>query len=73
MIDEATILKIKNLPPKYQQEVKNFVEFLETKKNVNTGIKKRKTGVGKGSFTFMADDFDAPLKFCEEENNNPVY
>jgi mRNA-degrading endonuclease RelE of RelBE toxin-antitoxin system len=64
MIDDVTLEKVKHFPPQYQQQVKNFIEFLEERK-INlpqTEKKRRGFGAGKGFVIFMADDFDAPLE-----------
>ena len=64
MIDDATLEKVKTFPIKYQDEVKNFIEFIEEKKIMEEppSLKKRKAGMFKGLVKYMADDFDAPLE-----------
>lgn len=66
MIDDATLEKVKNFPPAYQQEVKFFIEFLEEKKMGKVGEGKRGFGTGKGLVISMADDFDDPLEDFKE-------
>ena len=54
--------KYQALPPVYQAEVADFVEFLATRKAINKP-NERKTpvfGSAKGQFQ-MSPDFDAPL------------
>ena len=55
--------EISSLPDNLQQEVADFVGFLQHKAKTNSAsgkIKERKFGYGKGSFE-MAPDFDEPL------------
>ena len=52
--------EISTLPASLKQEVKDFVEFLKTKKKSKSKIKERKFGCSKGLFK-MHDDFDKPL------------
>jgi mRNA-degrading endonuclease RelE of RelBE toxin-antitoxin system len=66
MIDEATLEKVKKFPPRYQDEVKDFIEFLEEKKIAKPEITERKPGTGKGTFTFMSPDFDEPMDEFKE-------
>jgi mRNA-degrading endonuclease RelE of RelBE toxin-antitoxin system len=66
MIDEATLKKVKKFPPQYQNEVKNFIEFLEEKKILKSLLTERKPGTGKGTFTFMSPDFDKPMEEFKE-------
>ncbi|MFN8347646.1 MAG: DUF2281 domain-containing protein [Spirosomataceae bacterium] len=65
--------KTKLLPPELQQEVLDFVEFLGTKKSVNSTYSEEQFpqlpntfGAGRGLVTYMADDFDAPLDDLKE-------
>ena len=52
-----------SLPKDLQQEVVDFMEFLQTKrtKTSSSTIPKRKAGLRKDLIQYMADDFDAPL------------
>lgn len=66
-------IKASQLPPEMQQEVLDFVEFLGTKKSVNSTYSEEqfpqlpnKFGAGKGLVTYIADDFDAPLDDLKE-------
>lgn len=53
--------KINNLPPKYRQEVEDFVDFIWEKKVPALSDKKeRVSGQLKGKVR-MSEDFDAPL------------
>lgn len=54
--------KYQTLPPAYQAEVADFVEFLATRKAISKPVE-RKTpifGSARGQFQ-MSHDFDAPL------------
>lgn len=63
MIDELTLEKVKRFPPEYQQEVKDFIDFIEEKKINPLPVKgKRGFGSGKGFLIYMDEDFDAPLE-----------
>jgi mRNA-degrading endonuclease RelE of RelBE toxin-antitoxin system len=62
MIDEATLEKVKKFPPQYQDEVKDFIEFLEEKKIQRPEKKDRQFGALKGFVNYIAPDFDAPLE-----------
>lgn len=56
--------KIEGAPVDVQKEVLNFLEYLLSKeKNQEAKSERvvRKSGFGKGTFTNIADDFDAPL------------
>ncbi len=68
MIDDLTLEKVKNFPPKYQDEVKDFIEFIEEKKiHLKENIRsKRGFGSAKGILKYMADDFDEPLEDFKE-------
>ncbi|MCG8697026.1 MAG: DUF2281 domain-containing protein [Bacteroidales bacterium] len=57
--------KISSLPPALKQEVKDFVEFLKTKRRSTSNVKERKFGCSKGMFK-MHDDFDEPLEDFKE-------
>jgi len=63
MEDEKLMEKIKNLPPDFQQEVNNFIDFiLEKKVNIiPSDHKNRESGQLKGK-VWMSTDFDAPLE-----------
>ena len=63
MEDEILIEKIKKLPPDYQQEVNNFIDFiLEKKINILPPERRnRESGQLKGK-VWMSPDFDAPLE-----------
>ncbi|SEK64207.1 type II toxin-antitoxin system VapB family antitoxin [Parapedobacter koreensis] len=56
--------KVKKIPPAYQQEVEDFIDFILSKKQPTAALKKgaqRKLGLLKGKLQ-MADDFDDPLE-----------
>ncbi len=58
------IEKIKQLPPHYQQEVEDFVDFIREKKLQQNGTnenKQRQFGLLKGKM-WMSPDFDEPLE-----------
>ena len=62
MAQNQLLEKVRKIPPAYQQEVEDFIDFILTKKRVpseKTEIP-RKIGLLKGKLQ-MADDFDAPL------------
>ena len=54
--------KYQTLPPVYQAEVADFVDFLATRKVTDTSFKRTTPvfGSAKGQFQ-MSPDFDAPL------------
>lgn len=62
MAQNQLLEKVRKIPPAYQQEVEDFIDFILTKKRVSNEEKEmpRKIGVLKGKLQ-MADDFDAPL------------
>jgi mRNA-degrading endonuclease RelE of RelBE toxin-antitoxin system len=67
VIDKATLEKLKNFPPQYQQEVKDFIDFLEQRKvNPLAEKKNRQAGAMKGFLIYMAPDFDEPLEDFKE-------
>lgn len=55
--------KIKKIPPAYQQEVEDFIDFILSKKRsvVAKKVSSRKVGLLKGKLK-MAEDFDDSLK-----------
>jgi hypothetical protein len=57
--------KIHQLPPKIQQELSDYIEFLLQKYQVDTS-KKPFFGCMKGTVTWMSDDFNAPLDDFKE-------
>lgn len=63
MAQSQLLEKIKKIPPAYQQEVEDFIDFILQKKHSSTRSKttQRKVGLLKGKLQ-MADDFDAPLE-----------
>lgn len=64
MADLAFLEKIKLMPPDYQQEVKDFVDFVwEKKLQRQPYIKEKKSlfGAFKGKI-WMSPDFDEPLE-----------
>ncbi len=67
MTEEKLILsQIQQLPEQLRQEVLHYIEFLQTKYNVQTPKpKNRKAGSAKGKFK-LAPDFDAPLEDFKE-------
>ncbi|MDM8173630.1 MULTISPECIES: type II toxin-antitoxin system VapB family antitoxin [Olivibacter] len=54
------IEKVKKIPPAYQQEVEDFIDFILEKKVAKEKKVKRKLGLLKGKLS-MDSDFDAPL------------
>jgi hypothetical protein len=52
--------KINLLPINVQYEVADFVDFLLNKYSANNK-RKPKAGCMKGTFTYMSEDFNAPL------------
>jgi hypothetical protein len=54
------IEKVKKIPPGYQQEVEDFIDFILEKKVAKEKKVKRKLGLLKGKLS-MDSDFDAPL------------
>jgi len=66
MITEAILEKVKNFPLQYQQEVVDFIDFIEEKKVKGIEPKKRKFGSMKGVVTYMSPDFDEPLEDFKE-------
>ena len=66
MSTKELIEKIENAPPQIQKEVQDFLDFLLKKESVKKdqvepSKKVRKAGFAKGTITYIADDFDAPL------------
>jgi hypothetical protein len=61
MITEEIVEKIKRFPLQYQQEVIDFIDFIEEKKLKNNKPNKRKFGSMKGLIKHMSPDFDEPL------------
>ena len=63
MAQSQLLEKVKKIPPAYQQEVADFIDFILKKKRVPSEKKdtRRKIGLLKGKLQ-MADDFDAPLE-----------
>ncbi|MBK1439709.1 DUF2281 domain-containing protein [Parapedobacter sp. ISTM3] len=53
--------KVKKIPPAYQQEVEDFVDFILSKKlrSADKDAVKRRVGLLKGKL-WMSDDFDEP-------------
>ncbi|MFW5759312.1 MAG: DUF2281 domain-containing protein [Bacteroidota bacterium] len=60
MKDIQLYSEISALPASMKQEVKDFVDFLKTKKKSGAKIKEREFRCSKGFFK-MHDDFDEPL------------
>ncbi|MBD0278525.1 MAG: DUF2281 domain-containing protein [Flavisolibacter sp.] len=60
-MDLQLIEKIKQLPPHYQQEVEDFVDFILERKITSSEKKERTSGQLKGK-VWMSPDFDAPLE-----------
>lgn len=54
--------KYQTLPPAYQEEVADFVEFLVTRKAASAPVERKRPvfGSAKGQFQ-ISPDFDAPL------------
>jgi len=55
--------KVKKIPPAYQQEVEDFIDFILSKKKStasDTHRSQRKVGLLKGKLQ-MSDDFDGPM------------
>jgi mRNA-degrading endonuclease RelE of RelBE toxin-antitoxin system len=61
-IEQAVLDKLRSLPLEKQQEVLDFVEFLEQKIR---GKRRRQAGSAKGLVT-ISDDFDEPLEDFKE-------
>jgi hypothetical protein len=57
-IEQMVLEKLRSLPLEKQQEVLDFVEFLEQKIR---GKRRRQAGSAKGLVT-ISDDFDEPLE-----------
>ena len=60
MKDVQLYSEISALPDSLKQEVKDFVDFLKSKKKSGEKLKERGFGCAKGFFK-MHDDFDEPL------------
>ena len=62
MAQNQLLEKVRKIPPAYQQEVEDFIDFILTKKQVPSEKRKipRKIGPLKGKLQ-MADDFDAQI------------
>ncbi|MBD0288633.1 MAG: DUF2281 domain-containing protein [Flavisolibacter sp.] len=61
-MESQLIDKIKQLPPHYQQEVEDFVDFIREKKISASSEKKERTSVQLKGKVWMSPDFDAPLE-----------
>lgn len=65
MAQSQLLEKIKKIPPAYQQEVEDFIDFILRKRRVSGDNQKkdmrREIGLLKGKLQ-MAEDFDAPLE-----------
>ena len=61
-IEQRVLEKLRSLPLEKQQEVLDFVEFLEQKIR---GKRRRQAGSAKGLVT-ISDDFDEPLEDFKE-------
>ena len=64
MSTKELISKIDALPPEFQREVEDFIDFLQQKWSRDTNkkpLEKRQFGYAKGFFK-MSDDFDEPLE-----------
>lgn len=59
------IEKVKKIPPAYQQEVEDFIDFILEKKVPRSNKPKRILGLLKGKLK-MDSDFDAPLDDFKE-------
>ncbi|WP_428662161.1 DUF2281 domain-containing protein [Runella sp.] len=66
-------IKASLLPPDMQQEVLDFVEFLNVKKSRKKSENElyprlpNARGAGKGLVTYISDDFDAPLTYIRDK------
>jgi len=61
MRNTQLIEKVKKIPPAYQQEVEDFIDFiLEKRATKNNLAGERKLGLLKGKLK-MSPDFDEPL------------
>jgi hypothetical protein len=68
MFEQSYIDKIQKMPPDYQQEVRDFIDFVwENKLNMEPSQVERKTlfGAFKGK-SWMSPDFDEPLDDFKE-------
>ncbi|MBC7694120.1 MAG: DUF2281 domain-containing protein [Burkholderiales bacterium] len=65
MTTTALQIEINSLPINLRQEVADFVEFLKTKKVINSKLKKREFGYAKGKIE-LAKDFDKPLDMFKD-------
>ncbi len=62
MVNEKTIKKFDLLPPEYQQQVDNYIDFILERINIVPPERKyRESGKLKGK-VWMSPDFDAPLE-----------
>ncbi|TYR34395.1 DUF2281 domain-containing protein [Sphingobacterium phlebotomi] len=61
MEQDQLIEKVKKIPPAYQQEVEDFIDFILEKKVPKSYKPKRKLGLLKGKLK-MGSDFDEPLE-----------
>lgn len=67
-MNTSLIEKIKQLPPHYQQEVEDFVDFIREKKLLQNNIVNDRSqlfGVFKGKIK-MLEGFDDPIEGMEE-------
>ncbi|HEX5150934.1 MAG TPA: DUF2281 domain-containing protein [Parafilimonas sp.] len=62
MVNEKMIEKLDLLPPEYQQQVDNYIDFILEQINIMPPERKyRESGQLKGK-VWMSPDFDAPLE-----------
>jgi hypothetical protein len=57
--------KVKQLPSEARREVSDYVDFLLYKYQVRQTVRPH-AGCMKGTFTWMSDDFNAPLEDFNE-------
>jgi len=60
-MNEILEAKVKQLPEEAHQEISNYVDFLLYKYHVRQTVKPW-AGCMEGTFTWISDDFNAPLE-----------
>lgn len=61
MSTQEIVNKLQSLPEDYRKKVEMFIDEKVAELKENLPKKPLKAGFGKGTFTNVSDDFDAPL------------
>ncbi|MBX2989714.1 MAG: DUF2281 domain-containing protein [Bacteroidetes bacterium] len=58
--------KLSSCPPEVQAEILDFIDYLVAKKGGQFAGSVPQPGLGKNMFSYVAEDFDAPLEDFRE-------